>query len=723
MPSAASGVLPSGRHRRDIQGLRAVAVLLVCLNHAGVGFLKGGYVGVDVFFVLSGFLITSILVGDAAKHQSISLATFYQRRARRILPAATLTLVVTAIASYRILNVVRAKQALIDILASALFAANIRFTHTGTDYFAQGQPESPVRHFWSLAVEEQFYLVWPTILAIIMFGWLLIRRSRPRQITNATTTRVLVCVAAIFAASLYWSIHQTRTDPTVAYFSTFTRAWELALGAGLAIGARHLTRLPSSVRVLLGWVGLAAIGAAAVLYTGETAFPGSAALLPCLGAAAVIAAGINPRAPRVAAGHVLGAPPMHYIGDISYTLYLWHWPILILAAEKHGDQLSVGTNLLLVAVAIAVSAVTFRFFEDPIRRSETVGARQPALIMWILGPVVVGLCVVLLQDKIDAQQLAAFNAQASVQVAQEAAADQRLTAAQQAKADATAQKLLAANQPLPAVVKSAQLADKGAGIPAGAAPSPQSGSLAKDLFQLPGSCRPGLKATSAPICAQGSGSRTLVLFGDSHAQMWLPTILEMAKRDGWRVMPIFKEGCTVRTWSGVQKVQGCPQWYRWAQKQVRTIKPDATVIAARYLLDTPGTPPNMDVVTQTFTDLVGGLKKSSKRVLVLGDVFGETKQPVDCLLASNANMDRCSGQLDPDRLAAYQQVQTTTVNAGGGFIDSKGWLCALNRCPVVIGRTVAYLDNSHLTETYARQLGSPFRAAFRQASRAAASSA
>src|SRR4051794_19306684 len=169
--STANGVLPSGRHRRDIQGLRAVAVLLVALNHAGVGFLKGGYVGVDVFFVLSGFLITSILLGDAVKRDRVSLATFYQRRARRILPAATLTLVVTAIASYSILNVVRAKEGFTDILASAIFAANVRFAHVGTDYFAQGQPESPVRHFWSLAVEEQFYLVWPTLMAVILFGW------------------------------------------------------------------------------------------------------------------------------------------------------------------------------------------------------------------------------------------------------------------------------------------------------------------------------------------------------------------------------------------------------------------------------------------------------------------------------------------------------------------------------------------------------------------------
>ena len=189
-------------HRDDIQGLRAVAVLLVALGHAGVPFLSGGFVGVDVFFVLSGFLITGILLAEFAERGAISLPRFYLRRARRILPAAVLTLVVTDIAAHHLLNFVRAREAVSDSIWSALFVANFHFARQGSDYFAQGQPPSPFLHFWSLAVEEQFYFVWPSLLALLLA--LRLRR------------RLLAVLAAIAAGSLVWSIHVTTSSPATA---------------------------------------------------------------------------------------------------------------------------------------------------------------------------------------------------------------------------------------------------------------------------------------------------------------------------------------------------------------------------------------------------------------------------------------------------------------------------------------------------------------------------
>jgi len=251
-------------HRDDIQGVRAVAVLLVAFGHAGVPFLAGGYIGVDVFFVLSGFLITGILLAEFVDRGRISLPGFYLRRARRILPAAALTLVVTDIAAHHLLNVVRAREAVGDSIWSALFAANVHFARQGTDYFAQGQPPSPFLHFWSLAVEEQFYLVWPSVLAV-----LLALRFR----------RLLILVVAVGAASLVWSIHVTAASPATAYYSTFARAWELALGASLAVAAPRLRRLPSRAALALGWGGLLAIGCAAFAYSESTPFPGVAALV------------------------------------------------------------------------------------------------------------------------------------------------------------------------------------------------------------------------------------------------------------------------------------------------------------------------------------------------------------------------------------------------------------------------------------------------------------
>src|SRR5439155_4883168 len=208
-------------HRADIQGLRALAVLLVVLGHAGVPFLGGGYVGVDVFFVLSGFLITGLLLAEAERRGRVSLVGFYARRARRILPAAALTLLVTDLAASHLLNFVRARQVLSDSVWAAAFGANVHFARQGSDYFAQGQPPSPLLHFWTLSVEEQFYLVWPALLALVLLASRL--RRRP----------LLIVVAGLGLASLAWSVESTRASENAAYFSTFARAWELALGAAL----------------------------------------------------------------------------------------------------------------------------------------------------------------------------------------------------------------------------------------------------------------------------------------------------------------------------------------------------------------------------------------------------------------------------------------------------------------------------------------------------------
>ena len=313
------------RHRADIQGLRAVAVLLVALNHAGIPFLSGGYVGVDVFFVLSGFLITGILLSQAERNGYVSLTEFYVRRARRILPAAVLTLVVTSIAAHHLLNFVRARSVVEDSVWASLFAANIHFARQGSDYFAQGQPPSPILHFWTLSAEEQFYLVWPTVLSLVLFGALFGRRLRLRRSVGAPTIRrpalgrALIVVVAAGTASLIWSIYSTRTSPTAAYFSTPARAWELALGAALAVVASTPRRVPARLRVVMGWAGLVAVASAAVLFSAETAFPGYAALLPALGAALVIGAGLRGQPSRLDVGRSLSLRPFRYVGDRAYA--------------------------------------------------------------------------------------------------------------------------------------------------------------------------------------------------------------------------------------------------------------------------------------------------------------------------------------------------------------------------------------------------------------------
>jgi len=268
---------PVGRDfRPDIQGLRAVAVLLVALNHAGVPHLGGGYVGVDVFFVISGFLITGWLVKRTRQEGRVPFAAFYAARARRILPAATLTLVVTAIASHYLLNYVRALSVLHDIVWAAFFAANIHFAQVGADYFARNNPPSPVQNFWTLAVEEQFYIIWPVLLAagILLFGdRSSVRRRYSRRLDDHGLERLSLLVVLLVSGSLVWSIRETPLDPTNAYFSTLTRAWELGFGALIALQLPRLKRLPAKVRAPMTWIGLAGILLAGLAFRAKHRFP------------------------------------------------------------------------------------------------------------------------------------------------------------------------------------------------------------------------------------------------------------------------------------------------------------------------------------------------------------------------------------------------------------------------------------------------------------------
>ena len=297
-PSAARGYVTDGsasRQRRDIQGLRAVAVLLVIGAHAGAGWLPGGFVGVDVFFVISGYLITQLLMREAASTGGVRIGEFYARRARRILPAATLVILATTAYAASHLSLVRVQQLRADATSSALFAANLHFARLGTDYFDQGREPSPLQHFWSLAVEEQFYLVWPLLLAVTLI--IVARRGG----TEATRTHAMTwLLALVIAASLVWSLVQTETSPADAYYSSPARAWELAIGALVAVQQPRLAALPSSIRTGLGIAGLLAVAVAAVGYDAGSSFPGWRALVPVLGTAILVGTGAAARSGRPA---------------------------------------------------------------------------------------------------------------------------------------------------------------------------------------------------------------------------------------------------------------------------------------------------------------------------------------------------------------------------------------------------------------------------------------
>ena len=354
--------------RADIQGLRALAVVLVLLEHAGLPFTPGGFIGVDVFFVISGFLISGHLVESLrADGSDRASASFYAARARRILPAALVTILATAVAAFVLVSPLRLIEILQDAVASALSVPNLLFAVRETDYLA-GTAPSPFQHFWSLGVEEQFYLVWPALLLAV---FLIARRSR----------RVLMTAIAVVTVASFVACVLTTTDaPSLAFFSPHTRAWEFGVGALIAGGAALLTRVPAAVARALTWVGLAAILLAALTYSADLAYPGVAVLLPVLGAALVIGFGGGTRGAAAidggggpgsvgGAASLLARRPVQFVGAISYSLYLVHWPILVLVHERLGlgEPLPLHVGLAVVVVSVPVAWLLFRFVETPFR--------------------------------------------------------------------------------------------------------------------------------------------------------------------------------------------------------------------------------------------------------------------------------------------------------------------------------------------------------------------
>ncbi|TGD83725.1 acyltransferase, partial [Mycolicibacterium sp. CH28] len=356
---------PDQKHfRPDIEGLRAIAVTAVVLFHAAIPGIRGGYVGVDVFFVISGFLITGLLWREVSGTGSVSLRRFYGARARRLLPASATVGVITMIASLVLLPPLRVPTVIYDGIASALYVGNYWFIIDNINYFSDLLTPSPFLHYWSLGVEEQFYLVWAPL--ILGTAWLIRRFRRDRTRAIASSRRpYLIVLGLVAAVSFALSLVITYVVPAMAFFSLPTRAWQLALGGLIALTALKWQRLSPHTAAIAGWTGLGMIVLACVWFTSTTPFPGTAALLPTLGAVLVIGAGCA--TPSQGCGQFLSTPPMRAIGRISYSWYLWHWPVLVLAPALLGHPLGLAERITAALLAAGLAWLTLQYLENPLR--------------------------------------------------------------------------------------------------------------------------------------------------------------------------------------------------------------------------------------------------------------------------------------------------------------------------------------------------------------------
>lgn len=358
--------------RRDIQGLRALAVILVIGNHAKIPGFAGGYIGVDIFFVISGYVITQLLLRESSKGIWQGLADFYSRRIRRIAPAATVTLVMTLLVAEIVLGTNVNPNLPGDVRWASLFAANFRFIATGSNYFVPGIFPSLITQYWSLAVEEQFYVFFPLILFVIARFV-----PAPKRLRCLTITLIFG-----IALSGLWSIHISSGEPTAAYYSPFTRFWELGLGCLVAVATqRRLTRTVRSERIATT-VGIFLIVFALVTLTSSSVWPGDLAWLPCGGAALLIWSGA--KAPRTYIAKALSIRPLVFIGDISYSLYLVHFVWLRLPSQLSTPLTGWGWTGLELIGTIATALLSYHLLENPIRKSTRLAKDRVAIVLVLL---------------------------------------------------------------------------------------------------------------------------------------------------------------------------------------------------------------------------------------------------------------------------------------------------------------------------------------------------
>ncbi len=662
--------------RPDIEGLRAVAVIFVLLYHISSDVLPGGFVGVDIFFVISGFLITGLLVRELERDSRISLLNFYARRAKRLLPAAGIILVVAAAISLIFLPVIDRSVFGYDIIFSSVYLANWQFAARNVDYLAEDISPSPVQHFWSLAVEEQYYIVWPILLVLV--GWIVRRRKLSIRPVMAA------CLLTIALPSFAWSVYETANNQSAAFFVTATRMWELAVGAFIAVGSFLWIRIPKTWAIVLGWLGVTAVLASGVIFNELSAWPGYLAILPTLGTAAIVVAGFS--AGQSGASRLLSFLPMVWLGGLSYSVYLCHWPIIV-AAKSYFGSLNVETALFVIALSILPAWLIHRFVENPIRYSQKLN-RSPRLAL-IIGfsftfiGMLAGSCLVFFEaerDHADNQLPANFGARS-----------------------------LPDNPAEGTIVISTNRAGQ-------IIPNPKNAT--KDVpkaYSL--NCQTELHSTELSDCEIGdeNGTVDIVLTGDSKILQWYSAFDELGKKHGWKIRVITKSACpfadTLILYKSKTPYPECREWNKKALNYILSAKPDYVITSQRITKgavspEDPNTDYTSNAMVSSLARIWKKLEDNNIEVAVLLDNPAPDLKVYECVAENPDNLAVCSFDRKKGikQSAVPVQLEAASVLKEADVIDLTDAICPAEQCPPVIGGVLIYRQGSHLTDTYIRSL-------------------
>jgi peptidoglycan/LPS O-acetylase OafA/YrhL len=656
-------------YRADIQGLRAIAVLAVVANHLA-GWPTGGFVGVDVFFVISGYLITGILMREFETRQTISFRGFYARRIKRILPAGLFVIGATVCATRLLAGIERYHTTRADAIAAVLFTANWRFARTGVDYFNQSLPPSPLQHYWSLSVEEQFYFVWPWLMLGLLAIGLRLRFWRAEHAR-------LVAVAAIGGFSLWWAFAETAHNPTAAYFSTLVRAWELGVGALVAIAAQPIARCDVRLRRVVALVGLLGVLVSLFVVPPSPGFPAPWALLPTLSTAALLGAGAGLSGRSLLA---LTNPVSQYLGKLSYSLYLWHLPVIVLLVTVV-PQYSVAYWPAGLALIFGLSAASFHLLEDPARRGTWFRQRPGRLPIPAVGWLRYAAACALM----------ALIAGAGVLVVR----------------SVTPTRLV-----LPAAVLIGRTQDDPRNCIGAAALDPRHrcarlntgnrvASLPGELLDDTGGAYACFTYLHQPMHPCGYGSRRpdairVALVGDSHAAALLAALEPQLNAMNWRLTAFTGWSCG---WRPPVLSPDCPGLRLIQRELVGGYYAVIIATESRYFSGP----------VATHLQAIRPVAAAGARILVVEDDPNVSPAAMACVdritykPSGNCSTPVTVAYRIPDRLA-----QAAERIPGARVVKTRRFYCRQDLCPATIGNVIVYKDKgAHITASYARTI-SPY---------------
>ncbi|TAP45910.1 acyltransferase [Arthrobacter sp. S39] len=694
--------------RKDIQALRALAVTLVVINHLWPESLPGGYVGVDVFFVISGYLISKHLLGELERSGRIKLGQFYSRRIKRLLPAATVVAVVALAASWLLLPFPRWLAIAQETMASVMYVENWVLAAKSVDYSAHNDAASTVQHYWSLSVEEQFYLVWPLLL-VVLFKLASRHKLRGRRVLGTG-------VAAVSIAAFAFCIWFTYASRSEAYFVTPARVWEFGVGALIAICAATLndktTRAVALKRRMVSgvaqWLGYGLIAVSAFAYGEQTFFPGIAAAVPVFGTLLVIASG--PAAPIWSPNRLLSGRPVQFIGDVSYSLYLWHWPLIVLAPAALSRTPGALDKLGVLILAVGLAYLSKKLIEDPGRTKLLVGAkpRKVFIAMVVAVVVVCALAGTLLIGLGQAQRAEAGKL-----------------------GDLAGQPCYGARSLDPS---------NGCPEPFAAAQVANVGDNEAPWFDAP-EC----KQSPDPIivhdqkllseCDFAGGvadAPTVWLVGDSHAEQWKTAVYELAKLHKWKLKESLLGGCPfvdvkrvafMGNPSAEPEIQRrCLEWGDQLTRRIMLDEPDmvfASSFGAGEEIDDGTNRSQTEQYRDSATKRFSEWTASGTRVFVLRDTpLTLDRSGPECLALNQSNPLACANKredaLVADPLAdAAKQMNNPNVNV----LDLSDQFCNERTCHAVIGGLQVYFDSDHASRSYIHSTVPVLAERFKSASR------